>query len=175
VNLELMAMRWLRYEKRLPIVVRERSPRYFYCGQPDVLGVSESRYMTEVEIKRSRSDFYADFQKRSRRNREVMLKFFPKQFYYLVPENIAATVEAVLPDWAGLLVAGEDGWYGAKVIRVAPVNKLSQRLTLNECVRLAHQMGNYVLSTEISLDQYMCRFRDGGEPLAWPGVIDFSI
>lgn len=150
MNLELMAMKWLRFERRCPIVIRERSPRSC-IGRPDVLGVTASRYLIEIEIKRSVSDFHADARK-SHRTPSWMDSFkvkLPKLFYYLVPEEIRETVERRLNGHAGLLYALNCSVF---VARSAPVNRDSKRLSLIECGRLVHLMANHIISAENSLE-----------------------
>ena len=147
MNLELMAMRWLRWEKRCVIVVNERTPREYPCGLPDVLGVLCSRHMIEIEVKRSFSDFKADFKKGSRRSRDLYPAKYPKQFYYLVLPEIAERVEPLLPNWAGLMrgpIAGEV--YTLRVIKTAPTNKDASKLTPKECGRLVYKMANQIVS-----------------------------
>jgi hypothetical protein len=147
VNLELLAMRWLRWEKRAVIVVNERTPREYPCGLPDVLGVLCSRHLIEIEIKRSFSDFKADFKKGSRRNRDLYPNKFPKQFYYLVTPDIMEKVEPLLPSWAGLMRWPVDGdVQQVHVIRVAPTNKDAARLTPKECAKLVYKMANQIVS-----------------------------
>jgi hypothetical protein len=101
-NLELMAMRWLWLDRNCHYVLRELSPRYS-LGKPDVLGVTKDRYLTEIEIKRSVSDFRSDSRKWCRRNRDLNLKSMPKQFYYLMPSTLADKLVSEIPDWAGLV------------------------------------------------------------------------
>lgn len=50
----------------------------------DMLVLSKSGYLTEIEIKRSWSDFLADFKKRHNHEGRGIIKFF----YYCVPEGI---------------------------------------------------------------------------------------
>lgn len=57
MSLELAAARWLRFEKRCMAVLFERTPRAWSCGLPDALGITCSRHMIEIEIKRTLSDF----------------------------------------------------------------------------------------------------------------------
>lgn len=163
MNLELITMVWLRVEKRCQIVIRERSPRANHCGQPDVLGVTANRYLVEVEIKRSVSDFRADGKKRHRRMRHLFPDLHPRQFYYLAPEPVASRILKDIPDWAGLLYVGTTG-AGPFVMKVAPVNKESRRLTVIECCRLVPMLVNHILSAETSLDSERRRFRDGHQP-----------
>jgi|SRR3990167_89068 len=151
MNLELMAMRWLKTERSCMLVLCERSPRSFPCGKPDVLGVTAARYSIEVECKRSLSDFNADSKKFSRLNRDRYKKSFPKEFYYLMPAELAERV--VVPEWAGLLKPNQ--WRASLVVlKQSPRNKESKRFTLKECVRLAHMISNNLICTEEKIDRF---------------------
>ncbi len=136
MNLELMAMRWLRWQKRCPIVLRERSPIYA-IGDPDVLGVTAARYLIEIEIKRSVADFKADARKAHVANRSFQLKRMPKQKYYFVTREIVERCKLELPEWAGLMTVFNE--VSCRVLVEAPVNKESQRLTV---VQFAGQSGD---------------------------------
>lgn len=149
MNLELLAMRWLRWEKRCIIVLTERSPRAQSCGEPDVLGITKDRYMYEIEVKRTISDFRADAEKPSRKFRDDGWRTpkLPKQFYYLVPSKLAEKVNGELPDWAGLMRGPEDGDVcQVHVLRKAPVWKPSMKLTPKECSYLVLKMANQILA-----------------------------
>ena len=149
MNLELLAMRWLRWEKRCIIVLTERSPRSNHCGEPDVIGVTKDRFMYEIEVKRSLSDFRADAQKPSRkfRSEEWRAPKMPKQFYYLVPNALAHKVIGELPDWAGLMrgPSSDESWQ-VKVLKPAPIWKPSTKLTAKECSYLVLKMSNQIMS-----------------------------
>jgi hypothetical protein len=74
--------------------------------EADMLVLNRSGYLTEVEIKRSWSDFMADFKKKHKHN-DRLVKFF----YYAVPRSILEKVEAVLNEKeirCGLLVYFEN-------------------------------------------------------------------
>lgn len=165
MNLELMALRWLLYEKRCVFALRERSPRMHFTGRPDALGVTASRYLIEIEIKRSLSDFRADRMKNSRRDtvRESIGNQLPRQFYYLVPTELVAVVEPIVPEWAGLL----DSYHGAiRVAKSAPVNRESRRLSVKECIRFVRMVANWAMSEAESRQAEYLRFRDGA--WSWP-------
>ena len=165
MNLELGAVLWLANTKRCMIVIRELSPRTQWCGEPDAYGVTAARYAIEVEIKRSMSDFYADKSKGSRRNREYFPHWFPKYFYYLMPEEIAPKAQASLPEWAGLLSMGN---YGVITTLVeSPRNKESKRLGIKECVRLAQQMSVFCTRVESQMDGAITAWKNGCEPYHW--------
>ena len=146
-------------------VARELSPRTSWCGEPDAYGVTSARFGIEVEIKRSMSDFYADKSKRSRRNREYFPKWFPRYFYYLMPEEIAHRAKSSLPSWSGLLTVGDFGV--VRVLVESPRNKESKRLSIKECVRLSQQMAIYSTRVESKLDGAYTAWRNGCEPYHW--------
>jgi len=150
MNLELMTMWWLKNKRSCMLVMRERSPRYQFCGRPDVLGITAARYAIEVECKRTLSDFYADSRKSSRRHRDLYLPRFPKEFYYLMPEELAEKVS--VPEWAGLLKSNK--WGCVELLKPSPRNKESKRFTLKECVRLAHMISNNLICTEEKIDRF---------------------
>jgi hypothetical protein len=164
MNLELMAMHWLRWERRCIAVIRERSPRSWPCGRPDVLGVTQARYLIEIEVKRSVSDFRADQSKASRRNRDLYPKRLPKQFYYFAPREVAEKIQSELPAWAGLM--GWDAtWVQVPIIlKKAPVNKLSERLTLKETCHFCHLMANHIVAVETTVESLTSGWRNGHEP-----------
>jgi len=165
MNLELGAVLWLANTKKCMLVVRELSPRTQWCGQPDAYGVTAARYAIEVEIKRSMSDFYADKSKGSRRNREYYPQWFPKFFYYLMPEEIAARAKSSLPEWAGLLSMGE--WGVINTMVDSPKNKSAKRLAVKECIKLAKQMSVFSTRTESKLDGALAAWKNGTDPYHW--------
>lgn len=152
MNLELAAMRWLWLERNCHYIVEQRSPRY-RIGSPDVLGVTKDRYLIEIEVKRSASDFRADFQKRHRVNRDVNITEMPKQFYYLMPKVLAEKLLSKVPEWAGLMYS-ESG-YTCTVLKTAPVNRLSKKLSLVECVKMCRCMVNHTMSVRGNIESAM--------------------
>lgn len=161
MSLELAAMRWLWLEQKCLVVLEERTPKYG-MGQPDVLGVTPGRYLTEIEVKRSASDFRADFKKCHRMVRaeknprtgeawEGMLAMVnhPRQFYYLMVESLAEKVKAEIPGWAGLMTLKNESWHTPEVVIRAPVNKDSAKLTVKQCARLARMMTAHMMGYAI--------------------------
>lgn len=148
MNLELMAIEFLRFDKRCRVALRERSPR-FGTGHPDVLGITQNRYLYEIEVKRSLSDFKANANKRHVIHRDQFIADWPKLFWYLAPHDLARKLMPLLPPWAGLLSGPTpDGQQTLISLVKATTNKQSTRLTTGECVRLAHCMANHIYSAE---------------------------
>lgn len=94
---------WLRYQRRCPLVTFERS--LHYGNIPDILALTESRHLIEIEIKVSFGDF-----KRDANKQKWQWKYFPapKQFYYAVPSGLAEKIREQLPPGAGLIVVEEE-------------------------------------------------------------------
>lgn len=156
MSLEFSGVQWLKFEKRCPLVIHERSPRPFNMGNPDVLGITDHRYLLEIEIKRSVSDFRANARKShiQRRTdpdenvRNKCLENAAKQFWFLVPHTIAEKVRPEVPEWAGLLVhdPNRSGWRKIQCLKQAPTNNLSKKLSLLNCARLLCNVGNQIYS-----------------------------
>lgn len=151
--LEALAFAWLRWEKRCPVCLTERSPRPHH-GIPDVLGITDSRHLLEIEVKRSMSDFRANNEKPHIQMRnafqlkgQIECELWPRQYWYLVPPELAEKVLKELPPWAGLLRGPRPNeMHGLFSVVKAPVNQASKRLTTKECVKLAHSMSNQIYS-----------------------------
>jgi len=167
MNLELMAMRWLWLEKDCHYILEQRSPRLF-CGVPDVIGITKSRYLIEIEIKRSVADFRNDFKKPQivRRNTgtdtvwgEMQLKHYPKYFYYLMPRKIYEKVINEIPAWAGVLCESENQ-VTAMVLKKSPSNSEPNRLSTEECVRAVRLMVNHMMTGKLDEETHHARFRD---------------
>lgn len=127
-----------------------------------MLGVTESRYLYEIEIKRSFSDFKANNHKpfQVRRNNGCFVKQDPRKFWFLVPHYLADKVLPLVPEWAGLLRGPRDDEpQGLMSVKKAVTIKESMPLSTKECVRLFYKMANQVLSSAETLEH----FRNGIE------------
>lgn len=93
----------------------ERLPIFHEC---DMLVCSKSGYLTEIEIKRSWSDFLADFKKKHSHESEGLIKYF----YYCVPDTIYDRVKNYLFDnivkCAGIITYTEDLLIQIKPIKI---------------------------------------------------------
>lgn len=160
MSLELQGALWLKFDKKCPLVFYERTPRYGH-GQPDIMGVNDRRFIFEIEIKRTVSDFRANAKKPHIVNRcsteadvaRHYQEMAPRQFWYLVPPKLVERVRPEVPDWAGLLTVendpGDDGYstpIRVKSIKPAPTNALSKKLSPKECIRLFGTLGNQIMS-----------------------------
>jgi len=175
MNLELMAMHFLRFEKACPVALCERSPRWSN-GNPDVLGITKARYLLEIEIKRSVSDFRANAKKRHMIPRENPGEFelehyapkWPKQFWFLVPCELVKKVEPLVPDFAGLMRGpGRNEIQGVRVVKRAPVNQHSAKLTVKETFQLGHCMANQIYCQMERIHSLKNRFEEGQHLWNW--------
>lgn len=164
MSLETVALRWLAWEKKCLAVVHGRTPRY-QIGVPDVLGLTRSRYLIEVEIKRSVSDFKKNASKYHISWRDAWIHQSPRQVYFFVPDDIAAKVEPITPEWAGLAKLKSD--FNFDIIKQSPVNAQSKRLTVKECVKMFHLLSNQLVSQTKWLETYRNRFQQTNDPYYW--------
>jgi len=161
-----MAMRWLWLDKMCHYVLEQRSPRLFR-GVPDVIGITKSRFLIEIEIKRSVADFRNDAKKPHIERRgtaeysmigaDYTLKNSPKYFYYLMPRKIAEKVINEIPPWAGLMCERENEMT-AMVLKKAPANSQSKRLSIKECIRAVRLMVNHMMTTQLDMETQKNRF-----------------
>lgn len=90
----------------------------------DVLSLNKQGYLTEFEVKVSKSDFKADKKKKFKSHwyesgNETMC---PNRFYYVCPEGLISIEE--LPTYAGLIYYSEQG---LTTIRKAPMLHKKQK------------------------------------------------
>lgn len=95
---------WKIYDTYFPIVPNI----YIYNWESDVLAVNrKSKYVTEFEIKISKYDFKADFNKKEKhrllefKNKPQMI---PNYFYYVTPPGLLDKKD--IPSYAGLIEIG---------------------------------------------------------------------
>ncbi len=96
---------------------------YLYIWESDIFNVTKSDYAIEFEIKVSRSDFFADFNKIDKHKNledQFISKSFkynsPNKFYYVVPDGLIDVDE--VPNYAGLIVYNKYKCF--KTIKNAP-------------------------------------------------------
>lgn len=138
------------------MVLFERTPRHCH-GRPDVIGVTASRYLVEIEIKRSLSDFRANAKKYHIENRDAFAIHAARQFWYLVPAKLREPVLKELPEWAGLLT-DEQHWLHC--VKKAPVNEKSRRVSVREVARLVELQSNQLWATTRDFADHLGRVRE---------------
>ena len=167
MNLELCAMWWCWIEKKCHYIIEQRAPR-FWLGSPDILGVTKQRFLIEIEVKRSAADFRKDADKRHRKNRDRFIEDQAKQFYYMMPRELAEKLRPEIPEWAGLMCP-DYGGQSATVLKVAPVNSKSKRLSLKECAKMCRYMTNHMMSSRSYMQRHIDNFLQGTpEPYVYP-------
>lgn len=144
---------WLKLEKRCLLVMHERSPRTWHCGIPDVFGVNANRFTFEIEIKRSMSDFRANSKKRHIQHGRFSdnglvaakhLEMAPKQFWFLVTEDMVEKCKNELPDYAGLMTIRRG--FQIEVVKQAPINSMSKKISLKEGLVVMRNAGAQIVS-----------------------------
>lgn len=118
--------------------------------EADILSINKSGYLTEFEVKVSRSDFKADAKKRKWSWFEMKIETqLPNYFYYACPVGLIGIDE--VPKFAGLVYVGPDGvevikkaslLHKQKRDRLKVIDKfcriLTERLFLGKC-RLTYE------------------------------------
>jgi len=97
--------------------------------EADILVMSKAGYLTEIEIKVSRSDLIADKTKSHQHQSRLI-----KSIYFAIPEKLEIHAEHILPR-AGIYIVGKTG--KVKKIREAEINKESRILKDEEKYNLA--------------------------------------
>jgi len=115
-----------------PIIV----PNCFVFGanESDMISITSTGYLWEWEIKRTRSDLYAD--KRKDRHKHYSGEYGgdlppdepvakPNRFYYVIPDGVVDEGLKAIPDYAGLMVVVPNRWnpneYDLKRVKAAPM------------------------------------------------------
>ena len=133
--IELRIAQFFNFRKN--IIVPKVSWGYFATHEADLLICSKFGYLTEIEIKRSWSDFLADFKKNTTHNEgKVMWK------YFAVPVSICDNVKQYLTDndfvdWG--VISYTDGCY-FKIERVpnnSTAHDKAKKLTAEEQLKIA--------------------------------------
>lgn len=83
---------------------------YIFGGECDVLSINKNGFVTEFEVKVSRSDFKAEAKKEGKWINFKMKKetATPNYFYYVCPSGLINENE--VSDFAGLIWFTEEGW-----------------------------------------------------------------
>lgn len=144
-DLTKAAFRWLTLERNCITVLTERTPRWG-IGQPDVLGVTKGRYLIEVEVKVSMSDFRHNAEKWHIVNRNPVRA--PKLYWFLVPEPMIVKCLPELPEWAGLLSCNPKRTAQLTEHRPSPVNSESRKLSVKEMAVLFRKQTLELMSAQ---------------------------
>ncbi|MBP7509387.1 MAG: MmcB family DNA repair protein [Prolixibacteraceae bacterium] len=115
----------------------------FNIHECDLLVVTKSGYLIEVEIKISKSDLKADMKKEHNHHDHYNRV---KELYFAMPENLAEDKECIdlVPENAGIILVSKwkpnwhkDLFVQARTIRKSKVNKAAGKLYDNEKYQLA--------------------------------------
>ena len=109
------AIKWLQM-KGYKIVTKNV---YFYDWECDVFGINTSNIPVEIEVKVSKMDFMADFDK-IEKHRLTSNGEGAGEFWFAVPRELASKIENYIPSYAGLLSYTSHG----KLIIKKPASRL---------------------------------------------------
>jgi hypothetical protein len=106
---------------------------YFDEWECDVLSLNRSDFTTEFEVKRSRSDFLADFNKKEK-HFQTSNGYGCNYFYYACPIGLIKAQE--LPEYCGLIYCNNKGSY---IVKKAPILH-KETVTFNQLKKIAHKI-----------------------------------
>lgn len=104
----------------------------------DFVTVTKAGYLTEFEIKVSASDWRSDKERRKWQQSRPHVR----QFYYVVPESLAAKVPEFVPNSAGILIARQHDHWEDSLIEHRPAARMSAQKVTPEWLR-AMQVNSY--------------------------------
>lgn len=121
-------------------------------GEADVISITKTGFINEFEIKRSRSDYLADFRNKSYKHKAMSERtgaelrpsgniwyFSANKFWFVVPENLITLDE--IPEYAGLIYINENS---LSIIKNAP--RLHKYKATEELYkRIAHNLMNKLI------------------------------
>ena len=169
-HIKVCVAHYFRYKRQCKLIATERSIRRSGWYRPDILVVTKDRRLIEVEVKTSIVDFKADAKKHIWKMRDRGGAEMPYQFYYAVPANLADKVKPLLRSDCGLIRVEDfykqDWANNVRVIKNAPINKQSKRLSLQELVEMVKNQTGTICS--MMLENYKAQLkkeRDTGDPV----------
>ena len=104
----------------------------FNIHECDILIISKSRYLTEVEIKVSKGDLQKD-SKKTHGHRDKRIK----KMYYAVPVELRDFALGHIPEAAGLITVEKQGDYDhCEIAKEAAVNPEARRMNDKDMIKL---------------------------------------
>ena len=100
--------------------------------ESDLLILTKSLYLTEIEIKISASDFRIDAAKHKSSIDKKMHDEFIRRFFYAAPKKLA---EKILAE-TNFGVISIDDQSRIEILRKAPLNKNARKMTERECLNM---------------------------------------
>ena len=117
----------------VPLIVKNF---YFFDGwECDVLSVGRNDLTTEYEVKRSRADYLADFNKKDK-HFSTSNGYGCNYFYYACPVGLIKSSE--IPEYAGLVYCNTKG---ARIIKKAPILH-QEKITFSQLKKVAYKVMN---------------------------------
>jgi len=108
-------VRWMWHRQRYKFIVPNCYLDWSDFTEFDLLCVRKSGFIDEIEIKRTVSDFRADFRKSGRfhlsKHEQLKSGNAPANYFsFLMYEELGAKIEDEIPEHAGLFVLTSTGW-----------------------------------------------------------------
>lgn len=151
------AMHYLRYNRQCQLMWTQRSPWDRWDHRPDVIALTKSRRVIEVEVKVTLADFKVNAEKRCMTNPVLRWHEGPvwnmtESFYFAVPVQLIEKIKPLLPDYAGLLAVEENPW-NTRVSVQAPKRRDSPRLSTKQMVIAARHLSGTLVSMQMKISR----------------------
>ncbi len=133
--LEKAGINFLLYDKRCDIISMERGLSD-ELGRPDILGVTRDRKLIEIEIKVSKSDFLANFDKKIIKFYKNKPRLAPHYFYFLVPPELAIQIKDYYNEkhtGYGIIIPTT---FGVESVKKANLNKDAVKLPVKDMIQM---------------------------------------
>lgn len=119
-----------------------------YGFESDLIGIRKSGFVDEIEIKRTVSDFRADFKKTNysgTRTKHAMLaagELIPNYFYFYTTDDVYEKIKDEIPDHAGVAVMMTEPNRWQHLYEAKPAPRLHREYRIDESglIKLGNKM-----------------------------------
>jgi len=150
LEMQFALFSWLEQRGRTLILANFTPHKWHEC---DIFSLTKALYFHEIEVKISRADFLADFNKRVKHDAlnggevygQRYQRGMPRTFCYACPENLLSIID--MPEYAGLIsvVREKKGWenhwngYHIEVIKKPP-RLLAQKMSAEQVFKISNNL-----------------------------------
>lgn len=145
IEIQYALFGWLEKRGRTLILPNFTPRKWHEC---DLFSITNALYFHEIEVKVSRADFRADFDKESKHRiladkaASVWANLIPRTFCYACPHGLLSTED--MPEYAGLIWVArkrQNDWFGYDIeIVKKPPSLSSQKMTAEQVFKITNNL-----------------------------------
>lgn len=117
----------------------------FLHWEADLVAITDAGFMTEIEIKVTKTDLLKDQEKdKFKHRRSGLWKSswdYIKEFYYCVPESLIKEVPVSYLEYAGILAVQDNGKGRVRIVYPAPRNNKALKVSPEDRLNLMRILG----------------------------------